>query len=81
MSHEKYDITAAQCRAARALLGWSQGELASESGVGVSTIRTFEPGRTMPIRANLAALRTTLETAGVEFIPENGGGPGVRLRK
>lgn len=83
MADEKYDLTAAQCRAARALLGWSQDELAQKSGVGVSTIRTFEPGKTKPIKANLSALRHALEVGGVALIadcsPSSTGGPGVRL--
>jgi transcriptional regulator with XRE-family HTH domain len=74
-------MLATQCRAARGLLDWTQGRLAEESGVSAGAIRNFESGATTPMRANLAAIRTALETAGVEFIPENGGGPGVRLRK
>ena len=71
---------AAQCRAARGLLDWTQERLADESGVSISTIRNFEGGASQPIRANLAAIRATLEAAGVEFLDENGGGPGLRLR-
>jgi hypothetical protein len=41
----------------------------------------FEKGRRTPTANNLTAIRAALEAAGVEFIPENGGGPGVRLRK
>lgn len=74
-------ITAAQCRAARGLLAWTQQQLADASGVGLRTINSFEKGVTDPITANKNALRTALESAGVEFIAENGGGPGVRLRK
>jgi transcriptional regulator with XRE-family HTH domain len=70
-----------QCRAARGLLNWSQERLAEASAVSVTAIRNFERGATQPIRANLAAIRTALEAAGVEFIPENGGGAGVRLRR
>lgn len=69
-----------QCRAARNLIGWSQQRLAEESGVSLTAIRNFEGGHTTPIRANMAALRTALEAAGVEFIDRNGGGPGVRFR-
>ena len=69
-----------QSRAGRALVEWSQAELAARSHLGVSTIRNFEAGRTVPTHNNLAAIRRALEEAGVEFIPENGGGVGVRLR-
>jgi hypothetical protein len=76
-------ITSAQMRAARALLRWSALDLAKASKVGVATIRRVEviDGKISATLANEAALRQALETAGVEFIDENGGGPGVRLRK
>jgi len=73
-------MTPAQCRAARALLDWSQEVLAGRSGVSINAIRNFERGATTPIRANLAALRHALDTAGVAFIDGDGGGPGVRLK-
>ncbi|MGY0794280.1 helix-turn-helix domain-containing protein [Azospirillum argentinense] len=62
------DITAAQIRAARGLLEWSQARLAEESGVSVSTIKSVEAGRRKPIPANIAALRKALEDGGVEFV-------------
>ena len=69
-----------QCRAARGLLSWSQGDLVTHSGLSAVTIRAFERGG--PMRdSNRNLLRMTFERAGVEFIPENGGGAGVRLRK
>jgi hypothetical protein len=70
-------------RAARALLRWTALDLAKASKVGVATIRRVEviEGEISATLANEAALRQALETAGVEFIDENGGGPGVRLRK
>ena len=74
-------ITPAQSRAARGLLDWSQQGLADAATLGLSTIRDFEKGRRIPYQNNLASIRTALEMAGVEFIAENGGGPGVRLRK
>lgn len=73
-------ITAAQCRAARGLLSWSQTDLATEAKVSRATVTSFEADKRTPIENNLNALQTALEVAGIEFIPENGGGAGVRLR-
>ena len=73
-------LTPAQCRAARALLDWSQQDLAGASKVGNATIRNLESGKSDPQHSTLDVLRRTLEAAGVEFIAENGGGPGVRLK-
>jgi len=72
-------MTPEQCRAARALLDLSQQELAESASVGLSTIRSFESGERTPIANNLKSIQGALEKAGVEFIPENGGGAGVRL--
>jgi ribosome-binding protein aMBF1 (putative translation factor) len=76
-------LTASQIRAARALLRWSAEDLAQRSAVGVATIRRAEVSedKTSLTIPNNSAIRTSLEIAGVEFIDENGGGPGVRLRK
>jgi transcriptional regulator with XRE-family HTH domain len=74
-------ITAEQSRAARGLLAWSQQDLAREAGVGVVTVHQLKSGTTQPRRATLEVVRRAFEAAGVEFIDENGGGPGVRLRK
>jgi transcriptional regulator with XRE-family HTH domain len=74
-------LSPAQCRAARALISWSQDKLAIESKVAKATIANFEANRRAPYDRTLADLRATLEAAGVEFIPENGGGAGVRLQK
>ena len=74
-------ITPEQSRAARGLLGWSQQELASKAGVGVVTVHQLEAGTSQPRRATLDVIRRAFESAGVEFIDENGGGPGVRLKK
>jgi predicted transcriptional regulator len=74
-------ISAAQCRAARALIEWSQQDLANHAAVGVVTVHQLEAGVSQPRRATLDVIRRALEAAGVEFIDENGGGPGVRLRK
>lgn len=74
-------ISAAQSRAARGLLGWSQNDLADRSKVGRASIADFESGKRTPYERTLAELRAALEAAGVIFIAENGDGPGVRLRK
>jgi len=65
---------------ARAAVGWGIRELAAKARVGVATVTRFENGQAVPIPATLAAIRAALELAGVEFIAENGGGPGVRLK-
>jgi hypothetical protein len=76
-------LTSAQIRAARALVRWRAQDLARESSVGVATIRRAEltDAETSMTSANDLAVRRALEAAGVEFIDENGSGPGVRLRK
>jgi hypothetical protein len=76
-------LTSGQLRAARAFLRWRAEDLARESAVGVATIRRAElaENQTSMTAANDMAVRRALETAGVEFIDENGGGPGVRLRR
>ena len=73
-------MNAAQVRAARGLIGMSQAELAKISGVSHPTIKRIETGGDARM-STIQALRVALEAAGVEFIAENGGGPGVRLRK
>jgi len=75
------DITPAQCRAARALLNWAQADLAKDAQVASKTISDFEKGARIPRPENLEAIKVAFEAAGIEFIPENGGGPGVRLKK
>jgi len=76
-------LSSAQIRAARALLRWSAVDLAREATLGANTIRRAEvaEGRTSLTAANELAVRRAFESAGVEFIDENGGGAGVRLRK
>lgn len=75
------EITGAQIRAARALVRWSAEELANAASVGIATVRRAEAEDGVPptTAANLNAIRLALQTAGVEFIRENGGGPGVRF--
>jgi hypothetical protein len=76
-------LISAQIRAARALIRWRAEDLALESAVSVATIRRAEltDQETLMNAANDLAVRHALEAAGVEFIDENGGGPGVRLQK
>ena len=82
MSTKNVDhIAPEQCRAARALLGMTQPSLAEKAGLGLSTVVDFERARRAVSKDAVDALRKALEGGGVEFIPENGGGPGVRMRK
>ncbi len=76
-------VSIRQIKAARALLGWSQETLAAAATVSVPTIKRLEAEDGMLGGRNetAAKIRLALEAAGVEFIDENGGGPGVRLRK
>jgi len=69
-------ITVAQCKMARAGLGWNIGQLATRSQVGIATVARFEVGRANPIPATMAAIQRALEAAGIEFLPDNG----VRLK-
>jgi transcriptional regulator with XRE-family HTH domain len=73
-------IDAMQCRGARALLEWTQEDLARATGLSAVTIRAFERGGDMR-DSNRNLLRFAFEKAGIEFIPENGGGAGVRMRE
>ena len=76
-------VSIRQIKAARALLDWSQEDLASAADVSIPTIKRLEAndgplgGRGETIDKILKSLRA----AGVKFIEENGGGPGVRLKK
>jgi len=67
-------VTPGQCRAARGLLGWNQQELARNARVGIVTVHQLETGVSQPRRATLDVILR--ESAGVEFIDENGGAPG-----
>lgn len=80
---EQYQIKlAAQFRAARGLCGLSQAALAEAAGVSSMTVKRAEgSGNPYPAQKAIDAIRGALEAAGVLFIPENGGGPGVRMRK
>ena len=73
-------MIAVQCKMARVALGVAVRDLAEMAKVSPDTIARLERGE--PLRERTVdAIRSALETAGVEFIPENGGGAGVRLRK
>lgn len=74
-------MTPAQCRAARALLGKEQGEIADAANVARATLIDFEKNQRVPRASTIAAIRAALEAAGVIFVEENSEGPGVRLRK
>jgi transcriptional regulator with XRE-family HTH domain len=65
-------VTAEQSRAARALLKWTQGELAEKADLGSSTIKDFEAERRTPHAPNLAAIKTAFEAAGVRFTEDGG---------
>ncbi|TLG77890.1 helix-turn-helix transcriptional regulator [Methylocystis sp. B8] len=74
-------LSVAQLRGARGLLGWSQSQLAEAAGLSLPTIKRTEL-ETVNVSVDAREkLRAALEKAGVEFIAENGGGPGVRLKK
>lgn len=81
MKLDKKSISSSQCRAARALLNWSREELAAASKVSRAAIADFETDKRVVRERTTDDLRSALEAAGVEFIPANGGGPGVRLRE
>jgi transcriptional regulator with XRE-family HTH domain len=74
-------VTSAQVRMARAALNWSVRDLAEAAQIHRNTVTNIETGRYAGDAATLAAIVGALKRAGVEFIDENGGGPGVRLRK
>ena len=79
---EQEKILPEQLRAARALLGLSQNALAAKAGFSGMTIKRAEGiGLPYPSPDAVAAIRAALEAAGVVFLPENGNGPGVALRK
>jgi transcriptional regulator with XRE-family HTH domain len=71
-----------QIRAARALVGWSQTEVAAAAGLSIPTVKRAEADGGIRVSEDaMAAIASALKKAGVDFIAENGGGPGVRLRK
>ncbi|MBB3770988.1 putative transcriptional regulator [Angulomicrobium tetraedrale] len=76
-------LTSEQVRAARAMLRWEQKHLAEASEVSLPSIKRLEtlPGPLAAQARTVSAIQRALEAAGVQFIPENGGGAGVRLAK
>ncbi len=69
-----------QCKMARAALGLGVRELADLAGVSKMTVSRFENGKD-GYASTGARLKGALEAQGIDFLPENGGGPGVRLKK
>jgi transcriptional regulator with XRE-family HTH domain len=74
-------MTPAQCRAARALLGITQSQLARTAKLGLSTIVDFEKERRPVSTEAITAIRTALQRAGIEFMDGKGAGEGLLLRK
>jgi transcriptional regulator with XRE-family HTH domain len=76
-------VSIRQLKAARALLAWSQEQLADAASISIPTIKRLE-AQEGPLGGRdetAMKIHAALESAGIEFIDENGGGPGVRLRK
>ena len=65
---------------ARAALGWGVRDLAAAAKVSIDTVVRFERGDELMNRT-VEAIQRALEAEGIEFIDENGGGAGVRVRK
>ncbi|MEE1612063.1 helix-turn-helix domain-containing protein [Microvirga sp. CF3016] len=79
---DKIYLDPAQCRAARALIGWSRETLSERCGVAASTLADFEASKRTPYARTLVDVRKALEAGGVEFLEAKTGtasGPGVRL--
>jgi len=75
-------MTGNQIRAARSLIGWSQAQVAEKANLSIPTVKRAEgQGAVIASPDSIAAIRAALEGAGVVFLPENGNGPGVALRK
>ena len=74
-------VTSAQVRMARGALNWTVRDLAKAAGLHRNTITNIEVGRFAGDPDTLMSIERVLTAAGIEFIKENGGGPGVRLRK
>ncbi len=74
-------VTSAQVRMARAALNWTVRDLAEAAGLHRNTVNNLEVGRYAGDPKTLELIEQVFTKAGVQFIAENGGGPGVRLRK
>jgi len=75
-------ISPSQIRAARALVGWSQNEVATAAGLSIPTVKRAESDGGVRVSEDaVIAITNALKKAGIEFIAENGGGAGVRFRK
>lgn len=76
-------LSSEMVRAGRALLRWEQKDLAEASGVSLPTIKRLEaaPGPLSAHGPTIAAIQRAFEDKGLEFIPQNGGGPGIRFRE
>ena len=74
-------VTSAQLRMARGALNWTVRDLAKATGLHRNTISNIETGRYVGDATTIAAIEAAFRSAGIEFIDENGGGLGVRLRK
>jgi transcriptional regulator with XRE-family HTH domain len=76
-------VSISQIKAARALLEWSQEDLAEAADVSLPTVKRLEAAGGLPRGRPITveSLQTALERAGIVFIDENGGGAGVRFRK
>ncbi|MHC2107061.1 helix-turn-helix domain-containing protein [Methylobacterium sp. CM6246] len=70
----------AQMRMARAALGWGVRDLAEKAGITANTVTRIENGADAK-QSTIEAMRSAFEAAGIEFIPENGGGAGIRFRE
>jgi len=73
-------ISARQIRAARALLGWSQQDLADRAIVSLNAVTRIEQGSSDPRVSTMAAIEKALAKAGIEFLPRGDKGEGVRLK-
>ena len=72
-------ISRIQVKMARAALGWGVRELAAQAGIATNTVSRYENGADA-LGETLLKIQRTFERAGIEFIDQNGGGPGVRLK-